>query len=178
MNRFTGGANPTRNDAPIIFAHRLAKSEGFKSLFKAGMDLIEDSAAYLDKDGRGESRVLPRAVSLAYSAESMRLTTRIMQLASWLLLQRAVNEDEMSITQALSDKHRVRVTSQELATGPDMFKQLPTGLQSLCLKSLRLQQRILHLDASIAAARVQAPPVPPAMAVASQVARLQAAFGG
>ena len=58
-----------------------------------------------------------------------------------------------------------------------MFKQLPAGLQSLCLKSLRLQQRIMHLDASIAAARFAAPPVPPDGSVATQVARLQAAFG-
>jgi len=177
MSGHFSGAGHVRGDAPIVFAHRLAKSESFKALFKEGMDLVEDSARYLDKDGREESRALPRAISLAYSAESMRLTTRIMQLASWLLVQRAVNEGEMSIAQALSEKHRVRVTDQSLSSSPDMFKQLPAGLQSLSLKSLRLQQRILHLDASIAAARFQAPPATPA-GVAQQVARLQAAFGG
>jgi len=171
------GAGQVRSDAPIVFAHRLAKSESFKALFKEGMGLVEDSACYLDKDGREDSRGLPRVLSLAYSAESMRLTTRIMQIASWLLVQRAVNEGEMSIAQALSEKHRVRVSDQSLSSSPDTFKQLPTGLQSLCLKSLRLQQRILHLDASIAAARFQAPPATPA-GVAQQVARLQAAFGG
>ena len=165
-------------NGPIMFAHRLAKSGGFKTLFKEGMALVEDSANYLDKVGREESRALPRIAALAYAAESMRLTTRIMQLASWLLLQRAVNEDEMTPAQAQSEKHRVRLSRQEIASGPEAFKQLPPTLQSLCLKSLRLQQRILHLDASMAAARFAPPPDAPVTGVASQVERLRAAFGG
>ena len=35
--------------------------------------------------------------ALSYASESMRLTTRLMQLASWLLLQRAVAEGELSV---------------------------------------------------------------------------------
>ena len=104
------------------------------------------------------------------------MTTRIMQLASWLLLQRAVNEGDMSIAQALSEKHRVRLSNQDIATGPEAFKALPATLQSLCLKSLRLQQRITHLDASMAASRFHTLPAGPVGGVAMQVARLQAAF--
>ena len=46
------------------------------------------------RDNRIESRTLPREASFCYATESMRLTTRLMQLASWLLLQRAVNEGD------------------------------------------------------------------------------------
>src|SRR5690606_40115427 len=60
------------------------------------ISLIEAVAAYLDAEGRLESRVLPREAGFLYATESMRLTTRLMQLASWLLLQRAVNEDRKS----------------------------------------------------------------------------------
>ncbi len=86
----------TEPKQPIVFGARLAGSDAFKAMFREGMGLVEETASYLDGDGRADSRRLTRAGSLAYATESMRLTTRLMQLASWLLLQRAANEGEMS----------------------------------------------------------------------------------
>ena len=43
----------------------------------------------------------------------MRLTTRLMQLASWLLLHRAVNEGEMSLAQANKEKTKVKLAAGE-----------------------------------------------------------------
>src|SRR6058998_325164 len=94
---------------PVSFAERLAGSDAFKNLFREGMLLVEEAAAYLDGDGRDDSKMLPRSEALAYAAESMRLTTRLMQLASWLLLQRAVNEGEMSLAQASREKAKVKL---------------------------------------------------------------------
>ena len=73
---------------PVAIGPRIVASGGFDSLYREGMTLIEDVAAYLDGDGRADSRHLPREASFVYATESMRLTTRLMQLASWLLLQR------------------------------------------------------------------------------------------
>ena len=39
----------------------------------------------------------------------MRLTTRLMQLASWLLLQRAVNEGDLSVEQASHERSKVKL---------------------------------------------------------------------
>ncbi len=91
---------------PISFAERAASSDLFKTLFRDGMALVEETAAYLDGEGRDAAKSLPRSAALAYASESMRLTTRLMQMASWLLLQRAVNEGELSQVEALSDKKR------------------------------------------------------------------------
>src|SRR5204863_136161 len=85
------------------FSERLTNSAAFGNLFREGMDLVEETAAYLDGDGRSEAKALERSVSLTYATESMRLTTRLMQLASWLLLHRAVKEGEMTLTQAGCD---------------------------------------------------------------------------
>ena len=82
--------------APIAFGKRLAGSETFKAMFREGMALVEETATYLDGDGRQQSRSLAAAGRSPTPPSSMRLTTRLMQLASWLLLQRAVNEGEMS----------------------------------------------------------------------------------
>src|SRR6516162_1376337 len=84
----------------VVFGEKLAASETFSGFFREGMALVEETAAYLDGPGRQDAKKLERAAALSYATESMRLTTRLMQLASWLLLHRAVNEGEMSLAQA------------------------------------------------------------------------------
>jgi regulator of CtrA degradation len=159
----------------VSFAQRLASSDAFRTLFREGMSLVEESAAYLDGPGRAESKGLPRAVALAYASESMRLTTRLMQLASWLLLQRAVNEGEITQMQAATEKHKVRLVRQELASSPNMFVQLPTKLQELTLQSLRLQGRIICLDDMIYSPSPVLNTQPP-RALEAQFERLRSAF--
>jgi regulator of CtrA degradation len=131
---------------PVVFALRLGGSELFRSLFKEGMALVEQTADYLDGDGRGESRRLSRSGSLAYATESIRLTTRLMQLASWLLLQRAVNDGEISSEQARLERSKVKLASLATATEGSGWDALPEKLKSLISRSLRLQERIRRLD--------------------------------
>lgn len=163
------------NGEPILFGARLAGSESFKDLFKEGMGLVEEAASYLDGDGRTESRELVRAHALAYASESMRLTTRLMQLASWLLLQRAVNEGEMTQNQAAAEKHKVNLVRQEKSLGADMFEKMPDRLKDLVGRSLRLQDRIIHLDKLIYTKAVDAMPQQ-APAFARQLQMIEQAF--
>ena len=116
----------------VSIGDRLASSDAFKVLFREGMLLVEEAASYLDGPVAGTSRLLSREQAIAYASESMRLTTRLMQLASWLLLQRAVNEGDISAAQAQNDKHKVNLARQELATAPDVFAKLPERLKELC----------------------------------------------
>jgi len=173
---------PKRSFAPtappsstIPFIHRLAASGAFKDLFREGMALVEEAASYLDGPGRVESRGLPRAAALAYSTESMRLTTRLMQVASWLLLQRAVNEGELTSSQAQAERFRVKLSREDYGCAPELFEQLPPTLCSLSRRSLRLQERVIHLDQSLIVAHSREP-LKARSEVASQVERLRAAF--
>lgn len=159
----------------ISFIRKLAASDNFKALFKEGMTLVEEAASYLDGAGRDESRHLRRAVAMAYAAESMRLTTRLMQLASWLLLQRAVNEGDMTLAQAASEKHKVRLARQELACAADIFDELPQRLRALIAKSMRLQARIIHLDQSLFDSHAREGFGGPG-SIAHQIERLRVAF--
>jgi regulator of CtrA degradation len=160
----------------VSFGRKLAESEAFKSLFREGMYLVELSAAYLDGPGRLESKALPRAIALAYASESMRLTTRLMQLASWLLMQRAVNEGDLTPAQATLEKNKVKLSRQDLSCEPPTFALLPDVLQDLCQQSLRLQARILHLDGLLyqgpAHESARARPI----AIESQLTMLREAF--
>ena len=133
---------------PVAFGERLASSQAFSGLFREGMALVEETAAYLDGLGRNESKHLERGAALAYATESMRLTTRLMQLASWLLLHRAVNEGEMSLAQANREKSKVKLAGGDLRDEATLGL-LPKTLRELIGRSNRLQERIRRLDATI-----------------------------
>ncbi len=163
------------HSTPISFAERAASSDLFKTLFRDGMALVEETAAYLDGDGRDAAKSLPRAAALAYASESMRLTTRLMQMASWLLLQRAVNEGELSQVEALSDKKRTCIAWSETTGAAEVLARLPEALRTLIDASLRLQERLLHLDALIRNPDSQKS-APAANPVEGQLSQLRAAF--
>ncbi|MCT7667111.1 DUF1465 family protein [Shinella kummerowiae] len=133
----------------VSFAGHVASSAQFKSLYAEGMGLVEETASYLDGVGRQASKVLPRMASVLYAAESMRLTTRLMQMASWLLLQRAVNNGEMSRDQVLSEKNKVRLDSFNVDKTAPGWNDLPEAFRDLIERSLRLQNRIALLDREI-----------------------------
>src|SRR5215471_10084262 len=122
-----------------------AKSELFQRTFQEGMDLVEETAAYLDGAGRQASKLLSRSAALAYAAESMRLTTRLMQVASWLLVQRAVREGDMAADAACEDRYRLSGEDVCRATG-EGADGLPRELTGLLDRSERLYERVRHLD--------------------------------
>lgn len=163
-------------DDPIDFGRTFVGSEAFRALFKEGMALVEETAAYLDGPGREEARKLSRQAALAYASESMRLTTRLMQIASWLLVQRAVAEGEISPGQALQEKNRVRLNQPEPASPIFDFEALPVALRELIGLSVRLHARIVHLDTLISDDRPMRPPVESPVAVQQWLIR--SAFAG
>ena len=160
---------------PVSFGARLASSSSFAGLFRDGMKLVEETAAYLDGPGRQESKKLERSAALAYATESMRLTTRLMQLASWLLLHRAVKEGEMTLTQANKEKSKVKLAAGEPGD-PETVKLLPERLRALIDRSKKLNDQVRRLDANI-----YAPPLAPdkprvGNPVERQLGLLKAAF--
>jgi regulator of CtrA degradation len=171
-----GGGRRGGGPDPVAFGVRLASSDAFRAMFKEGMALVEETARYLDGEGRREARLLARTPSLTYATESMRLTTRLMQLASWLLLQRAVNNGDMSLGEANRERAKVNLNGLSTATQGPGWEALPKRLQDLILRSLQLQQRVILLNDALTA-----PPAPvtddPPNAVRRDLGRLAAAFG-
>ena len=158
---------------PVPFGERLASSQAFAELFREGMALVEETATYLDGPGRQQSKKLERSAALAYATESMRLTTRLMQLASWLLLHRAVKEGEMSLAQASKEKAKVKLSSPDTHDTTNI-ELLPEALRALIDRSQALQLKVRRLDATIHNRTVESPPLNP---VERQLGLLKAAFG-
>ena len=118
------GVTPARAHVVRDFA----ASELFDRTFQEGMELVEETAAYLDGAGRKESKLLSRNAALAYAGESMRLTTRLMQVASWLLVQRAVREGNMAAMEACESRYRL---NPEASATPVEIAGLPEGIVEL-----------------------------------------------
>jgi len=132
----------------VSFSERLANSQAFATLFRDGMALVEETASYLDGSGRQESKKLERNAALVYATESMRLTTRLMQLASWLLLHRAVKEGEMTLAQASKEKAKVKLAACEPGDAKSIAL-LPGKLRELIARSVKLQAEVRRLDATM-----------------------------
>ncbi|GGZ29825.1 protease adaptor protein RcdA [Asticcacaulis endophyticus] len=149
-----------------------ARSDLFDRTFKEGMALVEETAAYLDGDGRRDSRLLNREDALAYAGESMRLTTRLMQIASWLLVQRAVREGDMEAADACEERYRLTPVQSSSADGAE---KMPDGLISLLDRANRLYDRISHMDKRMFIDAESE--VPAVNQVLNQMQLLQNAFG-
>lgn len=129
-------------------------SELFQRTYREGMALVEEAATYLDGPGREQAKDLPRATALAYATESMRLTTRLMQVAAWLLVRKAVHEGDMSEDEALTEKYELGGRDLARGAGIKGSELLPDALKDLVTRSESIFSRIDRLDAQL---RAEAP---------------------
>lgn len=169
------GAGTARTPARGAAVQDFAASELFERTFQEGMDLVEETAAYLDGGGREDSKLLSRNAALAYAGESMRLTTQLMQVASWLLVQRAVREGEMAASAAFDERYRLAPEVPGPANPDAAIEDLPIHLVHLCERSERLYERVRRLDQRMYGQDELAVEAP--HPVLSQFDRLREAFG-
>jgi regulator of CtrA degradation len=143
----------------------------FDRTFDEGMALVEEAARYLDGRGKEEARDLPRKSAMLYASESLRVTTRLMQAASWLLVQRAVHEGDMPASDATDERYRLG--SKDICFGGRIEDKgsLPKGLQDLLARSDSLYRRIARLEEVLVREALPQP------GVQAQLARLEQAFG-
>lgn len=161
----------------VSFGERFQASAQFDRVFKEGMSLVERTASYLDGEGRKAAKALTGQATVLYTTESMRLTTRLLDLASWLLIRRALKDGE--ITPAEAQKKRARVKLQSLGRPSHIrgFADLPQGLRNLIEESFALHDRIVQLD--LAMTDPTDDKLMPALAinpVGAQLLRLERAF--
>lgn len=185
MSEFLSVQNSIGNDrVTVSFGERFEASAQFDAVFREGMDLVEEVATYLDGAGRHESKSLKPPVSVLYATESMRLTTRLLDLASWLLIRRALKEGEIDAEEARRKRQRVKLKAFGRPGHVKRFEELPERLQELIERSFALHDRIVMLDKAVTvrvvgSAAQGAGDVPVNNnPVADQINKLRQAFGG
>lgn len=140
------------------------------------MGLVEQAAAYLDGEGRQHAGALSPVSSGLFTAESMRLTTRLMQIASWLLLQRAAHSGEMSRAQVAAEKVKVRLDTPSAPHDSEGWDELPERFVQLIVHSLNLQGLVRRMDEEIYGNPAAAGEVTAPNPVSEQINLLRTAF--
>ncbi len=170
-------SEPSKESKTIKLAEHRVFSSSFKPLYDEGMTLVEQAAEYLDGQGRVEAKKLSRLGATLYAAVSMRLTTRLRQSASWLLLQRAANSGEMSRDQVAIEKAKVRLDTASAHGDATGWAELPASFVDLVNRSLSLQSLVRRMDDEIYGKNAAAPqPGRSSNPVSDQISLLNTAF--
>lgn len=174
----TQNTDTPKEDRTIRLAEHLAFSRSFQPLFNEGMALVDETAVYLDGAGRVEAKAMSKAAATLYAAESMRLTTRLMQVASWLLLQRAANQGDMSRAQVEAEKVKVRLEGLGSARQSPQYAELPETFRHIVERAMKLERRIAMLDREIYGDASRREDWPTTNPVGEQINLLKTAFNG
>ena len=105
------------------------------SLYVEAMLLADEARAYFDASGRDDRLSLDPAVRIGFACESLKVTTRLMQVIAWLLTQRAVAAGELSRAQAGNDERR-------LGEAPESDEALLARLPEAALALIRSSRSI------------------------------------
>lgn len=151
-----------------------AESNLFHRLYDQSMAMVRDAAEYLELEGVLERQQLSEKMSLVFACESMRVTTRLMQISAWLLAMRALSEGEISEDDIPAKGFRI--SAKEVCLGGPVRGAglLPVRLIEMLQASRALYERVLRLDQILFERKPHQPVQNP---VIFQQARLERAFG-
>lgn len=113
------------------------------SLYTDAMVLADEARAYFDDYGRAERDGLSPADRVAFSCESIKVTTRLMHVIAWLLTQRAVEAGELSPAAARDPARRLGPAPE---SSHDAIAAMPWAARSLIRASADIHRRVAALD--------------------------------
>jgi regulator of CtrA degradation len=137
------------------------------SLYTEAMLLADEARSYFDRNGREDRDSLAPADRVAFSCESLKVTTRLMHVIAWLLTQRAVEGGEISRAQARSPARRL---GEAADSDEALVQRLPSAAAGLINASRELYARVRRLDEGGTGAGME-PQASPARSLMSRLER-------
>jgi regulator of CtrA degradation len=122
------------------------------ALYTEAMILADEARSYFDRDPLSGS--FSAAVSVAFSCESLKVTTRLMHSIAWLLNQKALRAGELSEHDASSD---VRDLGYAPASDEFQMDRFPSEAQELIRASEDLYFRLQRISSSMRRIQRNAP---------------------
>lgn len=137
------------------------------SLYVEAMLLADEARGYFDDVGKQERDGLDPLGRVAFSCESLKVTTRLMHVIAWLLTQRAVLAGELSFSESLDRSRRL---GEAPVTEPGSLERMPPVARALVEASIDLYRRVGRIEEARAA------PVPQSSPARAMLERLSLAF--
>jgi regulator of CtrA degradation len=122
------------------------------ALYTEAMILADEARSYFDRDPL--SGGFAPEVSVAFSCESLKVTTRLMHSIAWLLNQKALRAGELSESEATSD---VRDLGYAPASDDFQLGRFPEEAQLLIRASEDLYFRLQRVSTSMRRLTIDAP---------------------
>lgn len=113
------------------------------TLYIDAMVLADEARSYFDEGGRADREALDPMARVAFSCESLKVTTRLMHVIAWLLTQRAVDAGEMTPREACDPSRRLGPAPVSDCAA---IAALPGNARALIAASTELYARVTRLD--------------------------------
>jgi regulator of CtrA degradation len=113
------------------------------ALYVEAMVLADEARSYFDSAARDDRLALAPIDRVAFSCESLKVTTRLMHIIAWLLTQRAVAAGELTRAQAGESDRRLGTAPK---TEEALLPRLPEPAAELIRASEELYERVDRLD--------------------------------
>jgi len=119
------------------------------SLYVEAMVLADEARAYFDSSGRDDRLALDPKVRIGFACESLKVTTRLMQVVAWLMTQRAISAGELARSAASGAERRLGDSPE---SDEEILPLLPEAALALVRSSQDLYDRVRRIDEGAGAA--------------------------
>jgi len=113
------------------------------SLYVEAMLLADEARAYFDSSGRDDRLALDPRLRIGFACESLKVTTRLMQIVAWLMTRRAIAAGELARAQGASGERRLGDAPE---SDDDILPRLPEAALALIRSSQDLYDRVRRID--------------------------------
>jgi regulator of CtrA degradation len=113
-------------------------------LYTEAMVLADEARSYFDSDR--SRNIEPAEVAVAFSCESLKVTTRLMHVIAWLLNQKAIRAGEIRPTDALKELDDLGYAP---ASDSWMVDRMPEEAQEMIAASEDLYYRVQRVSSNV-----------------------------
>ena len=135
-----------------------------ESLYSEALLLADETRAYFDEGGAADRASLIPAERVLFACESLKASTRLMQVIGWLLMRKAEAAGEVPVIDPSDPRRRL---DESPPVDADALAWFPARARQLMLAGIDLHQRLARID-NVAAAE---PPQSPARALLDRLER-------
>ncbi len=89
------------------------------------------------------------AIRIKTTYQSSRLTSRLLEMVSWLMAQKAIHNREMTRQESIAQGFIISNDSVCMIEKDEQCEELPQGLRDLLGRSAALYERLMRLDTMV-----------------------------